>query len=116
MDFSDLFIVLRHGSEELPPYSTLKDAQASGAVTVNYGLFINNVIALVLVALVIFLIIRFINQLDAKLEAQFGETPNTGPSSKKCSFCRETIAYKATRCPHCTSRLDDVAADSRPAS
>jgi large conductance mechanosensitive channel len=114
MDFADLFILLRQGSEELPPYSTLKAAQSSGAVTVNYGLFINNVIALVLVALVMFLIIRLINKLEAKLEEQFGDTQDTAPSSKKCSFCRETIAYKATRCPHCTSRLDEVAADSRP--
>ncbi|GIX00446.1 MAG: large-conductance mechanosensitive channel [Pirellulaceae bacterium] len=110
MDFSDMYIVLREGSEELPPLATLKDAQASGAVTLNYGMFINDLIALILVALVMFFIIRGVNRLNDALDAQFGEPPTAPdePTTKKCPFCRETIAFKATRCPHCTSDLTSV--------
>jgi large conductance mechanosensitive channel len=109
MDFSDLFIVLKQGSEELSPYATLKEAQSSGAVTLNYGTFISDFIALLIVAFVMFLLIRGINRVDAALEEQFGDD-DTGetPANKKCPHCRETIAYMATRCPRCTSQLDGV--------
>ena len=111
VDFSDLYVVLKTGDEELPPYSTLKDAQESGAVTLNYGTFVNDLIALAVVALAMFLIIRGINRLDEILDEHVGEKKQPGaPSTKKCPHCRESIAYQATRCPHCTSTLEEPAA------
>ncbi|MDY7092685.1 MAG: large conductance mechanosensitive channel protein MscL [Acidobacteriota bacterium] len=106
-DFSDLFWLLKAGSEELPPYATLADAQEAGAVTVNYGIFVNNVIAFLLVALVMFLIIRSINRLDEEMEEMFGQdkAPPEEPSHKKCPYCRMQIPFRATRCPQCTSQL-----------
>lgn len=105
-DFSDLFIVLATGENGDPPYTTLQDAQEAGAVTWNYGLFINQVVALLLVALAMFLIIRLINRVDDQLDDYLGEEPvDQPPSTKKCKFCRSAIDYQAIRCPHCTSEL-----------
>ena len=106
-DFSDLFVLLKAGEQEPPPYATLADAQAAGAVTLNYGVFINNVLALLVVALAMFLIIRAINRINEKLQDEFGtadEAP-AEPSDKKCAYCRSVIPYRATRCPNCTSQL-----------
>lgn len=107
-DFSDLFWLLKAGEEQLPPYATLADAQEAGAVTVNYGIFVNNLIAFLLVALVMFLIIRSINRLDEEMEEMFGQekAPPEEPSHKKCSYCRMQIPFRATRCPQCTSQLE----------
>lgn len=105
-DFSNLFIVMKAG-ENAPPYETLKSAQESGAVTFNYGVFINSVLAFLLVALVMFLIIRLVNRAEEKMESQFGSdaAKPEEPSHKKCQFCRTQIPYKAVRCPNCTSEL-----------
>lgn len=106
-DFSDLFWQLRPGDAAPPPYATLAEAQAAGAVTINYGLFINAVLAFVLVALAMFLVIRAINRIDRQLERDAGaaETAPAEPESKKCPYCLSTIPSKATRCPQCTSDL-----------
>ena len=110
-DFSDLFITLKQGSEKLAPHATLADAQASGAVTLNYGAFMNDLIALLVVAIAMFMVIRIVNRIDATLDAQFGEPDRKDePSTKKCPYCRETIAYQARRCPQCTSQLDESTA------
>ena len=107
VDFSDLFLVLRKGSEELPPYVTVEEAQKAGAVTLNYGEFVNNVIALLIVAIAMFIIIKAVNALDKKLEEQLGEEKEPGePENKKCPHCRMTIPYRANRCGHCTSALE----------
>ncbi|MCG8507624.1 MAG: large conductance mechanosensitive channel protein MscL [Rhodospirillales bacterium] len=105
-DFSDLFLTLKDGQTP-PPYNTLADAQEAGAVTINFGLFINNVLAFVLVAAVMFLLIRLINRAEAAMEARI-EKPAQDEEAmqKKCPFCRSTIAAKATRCAYCTSQLD----------
>ncbi|MBU0679345.1 MAG: large conductance mechanosensitive channel protein MscL [Verrucomicrobia bacterium] len=105
-DFSDLFLVLKHGDVLGGPYTTLADAQTAGAVTINYGAFLNNCIALALVAFAMFVVIRIVNRAEDALEAQFVDPPQPGePTEKKCPFCRSTIHIKATRCPHCTSDL-----------
>lgn len=105
-DFSDLFIVLKEGSKAAAPYATLAGAQASGAVTLNYGLFLNNVVAFILVAIAMFFIIRLMNRAEEALEERFGDKPEAGePTEKKCEFCRSTIPFKASRCPFCTSEL-----------
>lgn len=95
VDFSNLYINLSGGS-----YATLADAQAAGAATINYGLFLNTVIDFLIVALVIFLVIRQVNRLQRAKEA-----PPAEPTAKDCPFCFNSISIKATRCPHCTSQL-----------
>ena len=100
VDFSDLFIVLKDGAEAVAPYATLADAQAAGAVTVNYGLFVNNVVAFLIVALAVFFLVKGINRLKDQEEA-----PPAEPTTKACPFCATDIPIAASRCPHCTSEL-----------
>lgn len=108
-DFADLFVLLEEGTESAPPYATLADAQSAGAVTLNYGAFINSVIAFLIVALAMFLVIRSFNKVEDELEEHFGEEKPAPeePAHKKCRFCRTTIAYRAVRCPNCTSHLTE---------
>jgi large conductance mechanosensitive channel len=100
VDFTNLFLVLRAGADAAGPYATLADAQNAGAVTINYGLFINNIISFLIVAFAVFLLIRNINNLKKKEE----EAP-AAPTTKDCPHCLSTIPIKATRCGHCTSEL-----------
>ncbi|MBA7524062.1 Large-conductance mechanosensitive channel [subsurface metagenome] len=100
VDFSNLFSVLKEGAKAAGPYASLADAQAAGAVTINYGVFINTIISFIIVAFAIFLIIRKINELKKQEEA-----PPAEPTTKDCPFCLTSIPIKATRCPHCTSEL-----------
>jgi len=100
VDFTNLFVVLKQGAEAVGPYATLADAQAAGAVTVNYGLFLNNIISFIIVAFAVFLLIRNINKLKKKEE----EAPKA-PTTKECPYCMSTIAIKATRCAHCTAEI-----------
>ena len=105
-DFSDQFIVLKSGSSVEPPYQTLADASAAGAVTLNYGQFVNNLLALLLVALAMFFIIRVINKVhDEILDHDADGSADKQASQKKCRFCKSVIDIGATRCPHCTSEL-----------
>jgi len=99
VDFANLFVVLKEGAET-GPYSSLADAQAVGAVTINYGVFVDTVISFVIVALAVFLLVRNINRLRREEEA-----PPAEPTTKECPYCLSVIAIKATRCPHCTSEL-----------
>ena len=99
VDFANLFVLLKAGSPAAP-YASLADAQAAGAVTINYGLFINAVISFLIVAFVVFLLIRNINRLKREEEA-----PPAEPTTKECPYCLSTIPIKATRCAHCTSEL-----------
>ena len=98
-DFTNLFIVLREGSVS-GPYETLALAQEAGAVTLNYGLFINAVISFLIIAIAIFLLIRSINRLQRQEEA-----PPAEPTTKSCAYCFSEISIQATRCPYCTSEL-----------
>ena len=102
VDFANLFILLKAGSPAAP-YASLADAQAAGAVTINYGVFINAVISFLIVALVMFLLIRSINRMRREEEA-----PPAEPTTKECPFCLSTIPIKATRCAHCTSELPET--------
>lgn len=97
VDFSDLFVVLREGATAAP-YASLAAAREAGAVTVNYGLFVNSVISFVIVALAVFMLIRNLNRL------QRTQAP-AAPSTKDCPHCCTAIPIAATRCPHCTSTL-----------
>jgi large conductance mechanosensitive channel len=106
-DFSNLFAVLKQGTQA-GPYATLATAKAAGAVTINYGMFFNAIIAFLIVGFVIFMVVRSMNQMEAKFEARFAkEKPKPGdPTEKKCPFCLSTIPFKATRCAACTSQLE----------
>jgi len=96
VDFTNMFIVLSGGS-----YATLADAQAAGAVTINYGLFLIALLDFIIVAIVLFLLLRPINKLTAK-----PVPASAAPATKECPYCFSTIAVKATRCPNCTSELE----------
>jgi large conductance mechanosensitive channel len=101
VNFSNLYLLLKSG-EPASPYASLSDAQAAGAVTINYGLFVNNLISFLIVAIVTFLLVRGMNQLYAmqKKEEALAEA-----TTKTCPYCQETVAINASRCPHCTSQL-----------
>jgi len=99
VDFTDLYITLKQGAE-IGPYASLTEARAAGAVTVNYGLFVNSVVNFLVVALAMFLLVRGVNRLQEREEA-----PPAQPATKECPYCLSVIPLKATRCPHCTSRL-----------
>ena len=98
VDFANLFVILKEGAKAAPPYATLADAKAAGAVTINYGLFINNLITFIIVAFAVFLVVRTANRLRPPEAA---EAPNT----KDCPYCRMPIPVGASRCPQCTSDL-----------
>ena len=98
MDFSNLFALLKPGASP-GPYASLADAQAAGAVTINYGVFINNIISFLIVAIVMFLLVRSINRLQKE------EAPPAEVATKECPHCLSAVLVKATRCPHCTSDL-----------
>ena len=98
VDFADLFMLLKAGAKSPPPYATLAEAQAAGAVTVNYGVFVNAVITFLIVAFSVFLLVRAANRLQPQ------QAP-AAPTTKECPYCRMAVPLAATRCPHCTSEL-----------
>ncbi|HEX7550068.1 MAG TPA: large conductance mechanosensitive channel protein MscL [Candidatus Methylomirabilis sp.] len=100
IDFSNFFLVLKQGTKAAIPYAALADAKAAGAVTVNYGLFLNAVISFLIVAVAVFMLVRSINVLRRQEEA-----PPAEPGTKECPYCMSKIAIKASRCPNCTSEL-----------
>jgi large conductance mechanosensitive channel len=93
VNFTDLFIAL-DGNE----YASLAAAQAVGAPTINYGIFINTIIDFLIVAFVIFLLIRRINSMKK-------QPAPAAPTTKECPYCFTQIPIPAIRCPHCTSEL-----------
>ena len=106
VDFANLFLVIKQGEIIRSPYSTLSDAQTAGAVTWNYGLFINTIIAFIIVAFVIFLIVKSINKARKAMDAKKAkEVIAAASTTKDCPFCATAIPVKATRCPNCTSEL-----------
>jgi large conductance mechanosensitive channel len=92
VDFSNLFVSL--GDKD---FSTLAEAQAAGAPTLNYGLFINAIINFIIIAFAIFILVRQINRFRRKREK--------ATDARKCPFCMSAIDPQATRCPQCTSQL-----------
>lgn len=96
VDFANLFIVLKEGAAAAP-YASLAEAQKAGAVTINYGKFLNAVVGFVIVAFAVYMLVRAINQLKRKEQA--------APTTKECPQCFSTIPIKAKRCPNCTSQI-----------
>lgn len=101
VDFSNMYILLQNG-DPTGPYATLADAQAAGAVTMNIGLFVSNVLSFLIVAFVVFLLLRGYNQLSEELNGP--EEPEV-PTTKTCPYCMSEINIEASRCPNCTSEL-----------
>ncbi len=99
VDFTNLFIVLQQGATA-GPYANLAAAQEAGAVTMNYGVFINTIISFLIIAFAVFLLIRNINRLKKKEEA-----PPPEPTTKECPECLSVIPIKAVRCAHCGIEL-----------
>lgn len=99
LDVGALFIAL-DGNR----YATVADAQANGAATLNYGLFLSTVLDFLLMAVCIFIIVKLINKLRSINKKE--PAPAAAPD-RNCPFCRQKIAEDATRCPFCTSKLDD---------
>jgi large conductance mechanosensitive channel len=95
VDFTNLFITLGRGS-----YESLAAAQEAGAATINYGLFINNLISFLIVGFAVFLLIKAVNRLKPEKE----ETP-AEPTTKKCPECLSEIPLEAGRCAFCTTVL-----------
>lgn len=97
VDFSNFFLVLKEGHAAVAPYVSLAAAKTAGAVTINYGLFINSLISFLIVAFALFMVIKGMNKIK--------RTEAPAPKTKDCKFCFSAIPIKATRCPHCTSDL-----------
>ena len=95
VDFNNLYINMSG-----TPYASLAEAQAAGAPTLNYGVFINTIINFVIVAAAIFLIVRLANRLQ-----RLRPSEKPAPTTKECPFCISSVPIKATRCPNCTSEL-----------
>ena len=96
VDFSNLFLILKAG-KSAGPYASLAEAKAAGAVTLNYGVFINTVVSFLIVAFAVFLLIRQMNVLKQQ------EVPEE--KTRECPYCVSRVAIGAVRCPYCTSEL-----------
>lgn len=103
VDFSNMYVLLKAGSAAPAPYASLAAAQEAGAVTLNYGLFVNVLITFLIVAFAVFVLVKAVNRMYRKPAAP---TPDTRP----CPYCTMTIPLAATRCPNCTSQIAGQAA------
>ena len=99
-DFSNLFVVLKDGTKNAPPYASLAEAKAAGAVTMNYGAFVTTIVSFVIIAFAVFVLVRLANRLYNR--------PPVSPDTKTCPYCVASIPVPATRCPQCTSQLAPV--------
>ncbi|MDD5189573.1 MAG: large conductance mechanosensitive channel protein MscL [Dehalococcoidales bacterium] len=103
VDFANLFVVLKEGKEVTGPYASLSAAQAAGAISINYGFFINTIINFIIIAAVVFFfVVRPVARMNAKQQAPAAPAV---PTTKQCPYCYTTINLAATRCPNCTSDL-----------
>lgn len=100
MDFANKFVVLKEGVKAAAPYASLADAKAAGAVTMNYGLFLNSTVSFLILALCVFMIVRIVARMQPVAPASAPAAP-----TKTCGFCTMQIPVAASRCPHCTSTL-----------
>ena len=99
VDFSDLFLLLKSG-EPVGPYVNLAAAQKAGAVTLNFGVFVNSLISFLIVAYAVFLLVKFLNRLKRQEAA-----PPVDPTEKNCPYCLMAIPIKAVKCGYCTADL-----------
>lgn len=100
IDFTNWFIALDGNS-----YNTIAEAQKAGAATLNYGTFLTEVINFLIMAFVIFMMVKTMNQLANRVKKQ--EVVEEVPATKQCPYCKSEVVIEATRCPHCTSMLEE---------
>jgi large conductance mechanosensitive channel len=96
VDFNNLYINMSG-----TPYASLAEAQAAGAPTLNYGVFLDNIISFLIIGAAVFLIVKLANRLQRLKPA---EKPT--PTTKECPYCISNIPIKAVRCPNCTSEIN----------
>lgn len=101
VDFSSLFVTLRAGAKNPGPYESLPAANAAGAITLNFGLFINNIVSFLIIAVAVFMLVKFVNKLSEKDTP----APEVKPANKTCPDCVSSIPLEAKRCPNCTSYI-----------
>jgi large conductance mechanosensitive channel len=99
VDFGNLFVVIKDGNPA-GSYATLQAAQDAGAVTINYGVFVNAIITFIVVAIVLFFVVKAASKVSKPKAA----------TTKDCPFCASAIPIAATKCPLCTS---DLPADAK---
>ena len=99
VDFANWFIALDGGE-----YATLEAAQEAGAAVLSYGNFISAILNFIIMAFVVFLLVKGINTVAEKTKKKEEEAP-AEPTTKECPYCKSEIAIEASRCPHCTSQL-----------
>jgi large conductance mechanosensitive channel len=97
VDFTSLFVVLKDGTPA-GPYFTIPQAKAAGAVTWNYGLFVNTIISFLIIGFAVFMLVRMVNKMRK-------QPAPVVPNTKSCPFCLSAIPIKATKCAYCTSSL-----------
>jgi large conductance mechanosensitive channel len=100
VDFSNMFVVLKQGPETVGPYESLEVAKTAGAVTLNYGAFLSNIITFIIVAWAVFILVKSINQLRRQEQVE-----PQAPTDKPCPYCAMSIPILAKKCPHCTSPI-----------
>ncbi len=100
IDFSNWFLVLGEGE-----FATAAAAKEAGVATLNYGTFLSTALDFLIMAFVIFLIIKGINGISEKLKKEKVEEP-AAPTTKVCPYCKSEIDIAATKCPHCTSDVE----------
>jgi large conductance mechanosensitive channel len=98
VDFSNLFIVLKAGKDAAATYATLAQAKAAGAVTLNFGVFINVVVSFIIIAFAVFLLVKGMNKFKKSAE----------PNNRDCPYCLSSIPKKATRCSHCIAEVQPL--------
>lgn len=103
VDFGNLFFVLKEGTAAPAPYASLKAAKDAGAVSLNYGQFLNTVINFTIVAFAIFIMIRGMNKL--RRQPQPAPAVSVEPTTKLCPYCLSNVPIKATKCAYCTSEI-----------
>lgn len=99
VEFSNLYVLLQEGAKVPGPYASLAEAREAGAVTLNYGLFLNSIFGFLIIAAAVFFLVKAANRVS--------RTPPPA-NTKECPFCRNAIPLAATRCGHCTSQLEGV--------
>ena len=99
IDFKNLFVVIKHGPQP-GEYPTIEAAQQLGAVTINYGRFINNIVSFLIVSFSVFMLVKGINTLK-----KVDEVLPPPPPTKECPYCTSKIPLKAVKCPQCTGDI-----------
>lgn len=100
VDFTNLFVVMRAG-HPIGPYATIAEAHKEGAVTLNYGVFLNSVISFAIIAVCVFLLIRVMN----RLQGAMAHNQPIPAATQQCPHCDSTISVRAHRCAFCTTEL-----------